>query len=428
MIVNTFPGGGEISTAHIRPHITATRDAVSRAEILGLLGQAGQLSRSEIAKRLGLGPATVTAQIRKLMTDGYVRELAADSRAGAGRPRVPVELIPDAAFVIGISVRPTSLLAVTMLIDGTITNAATVDFDPSEAVVSQFCAVVGAQRAALEHPQRVVAIGISVSGAVDQALSTVRISTTLNWQDFNLGAELQRQVNIPVFVSNDLFALATREVSFGLGHDKDDFLLLGLGYGVGLGIVNHRKVFGGSGGSSTEFGHMSVDPQGPLCVCGNRGCLQVYAGLAEMLRNSAIGEAEGTISALKAALATDTGELHAFLADIGHRLGRSVGGVVNLLGIGTIMVTGETTELWDALAGGFQRGLAESVLNFLRPLDITIKAWTDAEGAVGAAGLALHNAISLNVPLQTWPAHVPPEIQAHQQAPKTSAAESPHSI
>lgn len=379
---------------------------------MGLLGQTGQLSRSEIAKHLGLGPATVTAQIRKLVTDGYVRELPADTRAGAGRPRVPVELVPDAAFVIGISVRPTSLLVVTMLIDGTIANATTVEFDPSDAVVAQLYAVVGEQRAALEHPQRVVAIGISVSGAVDQALSTIRISATLNWQDFNLGGELQQQVNIPVFVSNDLFALATREVSFGLGHDKDDFLLLGLGYGVGLGIVNHRKVFGGSGGTSTEFGHMSVDPQGPLCVCGNRGCLQVYAGLAELLRNSPLGDGERTISSLKAGLATDTEDLHAFMADIGHRLGRSVGGVVNLLGIGTIMVTGETTELWDALTGGFQRGLKESVLSFLHPLDITIKAWTDAEGAVGAAGLALHNAISLNVPLQTRPAPTPPEIEA----------------
>ncbi|MDJ0318347.1 ROK family protein [Arthrobacter antibioticus] len=299
-----------------------------------------------------------------------------------------------------------------MLIDGTIANATTVEFDPSDAVVAQLYAVVGEQRAALEHPQRVVAIGISVSGAVDQALSTIRISATLNWQDFNLGGELQQQVNIPVFVSNDLFALATREVSFGLGHDKDDFLLLGLGYGVGLGIVNHRKVFGGSGGTSTEFGHMSVDPQGPLCVCGNRGCLQVYAGLAELLRNSPLGDGERTISSLKAGLATDTEDLHAFMADIGHRLGRSVGGVVNLLGIGTIMVTGETTELWDALTGGFQRGLKESVLSFLHPLDITIKAWTDAEGAVGAAGLALHNAISLNVPLQTRPAPTPPEIEA----------------
>lgn len=335
------------------------------------------------------------------MSDGYVRELAADARAGAGRPRVPVELIPDAALVIGISVTPTSLITVTMLIDGTIMNARSSAFNPVRDVVDQFETVVGDQRAAMKHPERVVAIGISVSGAVDQALSTVRISTTLNWQDFNLGALLQQAVNLPVFVSNDLFARSTREVSFGLGRNKDDFLLLGLGYGVGLGIVNHRKVFFGSGGSSTEFGHMSADPNGPLCVCGNYGCLQVYTGLDEILRNAPGTDAPRTICQLKSTLETGDPTLSHFMLDIGHRLGRSVGGVVNLLGIGTIIVTGETTSLWHELNEGFRQGLNETVLNFLLPLDITVKTWTKSEDAVGAAGLALHNAISLNVPLQS---------------------------
>ncbi|MHA7270710.1 ROK family protein [Arthrobacter sp. HLT1-20] len=390
-----------MSSTRVRPHTSPTRDAISRAEILGILGQVGQLSRSEIAKRLALGPATVTAQVRKLMTDGYVRELAADPRTGAGRPRVPVELVPEAAVVIGISVAPTSLLAVTMLIDGTIVGSETAAFDPAAAVLAQFKTVIETQRAALAFPERVVAVGISVSGAVDQALSTVRISTTLNWRDFNLGAELQHAVNLPVFVSNDLFAQSTREVSFGLGRNKDDFLLLGLGYGVGLGIVNRRRVFCGSGGSSTEFGHMSIDPNGPMCVCGNYGCLQVYAGLDELLRSAPNATGPQTLAQLQAALAHGSPELADFMADLGHRLGRSVGGVVNLLGIGTIIVAGETTSLWQELNTGFQRGLEETVLKFLLPLDITVKAWTESEDAVGAAGLALHNAISLNVPLHS---------------------------
>nr|WP_272946705.1 ROK family transcriptional regulator [Arthrobacter sp. ERGS1:01] len=367
--------------------------------MLGVLGQLGQLSRSEIAKRLGLGPATVTAQVRRLMTDGYVRELPSDARIGAGRPRVPVELIADSAVVIGMSVTPTSVMVVSMHIDGSVVDSRSTPFDPATDPLGQFKTMVLEQQAALDHPERVVAIGISVSGAVDQALSTVRISATLNWRDFNLGAQLQELINRPVFVSNDLFALSTREVSFGLGRNKDDFLLLGLGYGVGLGIVNRRKVFCGAGGASTEFGHMSTDPNGPLCVCGNRGCLQVYAGLNEVLR--AVPDAGGHLKLAELRQAADGGDpaVLAFLGDIGHRLGRSVGGVVNLLGIGTVIVSGQTTSLWPALNDGFRRGLDETVLKFLLPLDITVKAWTESEDAVGAAGLALHNAISLNVPL-----------------------------
>ncbi|MDJ0358168.1 ROK family transcriptional regulator [Paenarthrobacter sp. PH39-S1] len=388
-----------MSTAGIRPHMSPTRDAVSRAEIVGLLGQLGKLSRSEIAKKLNLGPATVTAQVRRLMSDGYVRELPADARAGAGRPRVPVELVAESAVIIGMSVTPTSVTIVSMLIDGTITDARTTSFDPSSNPLGQFKAMVIEQQSFMEHPERVVAIGISVSGAVDQALSTVRISATLNWRDFNLGTQLERSLNMPVFVSNDLFALSTREVSFGLGRNKDDFLLLGLGFGVGLGIVNHRKVFYGSTGSSTEFGHMSIDPDGPLCLCGNYGCLQVYAGLNEVIRTApATGEPKSLSGVLTASQAGDPTVL-AFLAETGHRVGRAVGGVVNLLGIGTIIVSGQTMSLWEYLDDGFRRGLDETVLKFLHPLDITVKSWTESEDAVGAAGLALHNAISLNVPL-----------------------------
>lgn len=375
---------------------------MSRAEILGLLGQSGKLSRSEIAKLLGLGPATVTSQIRKLISDGYVRELAVDARSGAGRPRVPVELVPDSAFVIGVSVTPTSLVSVTMLIDGTILNARSRIFDPSKHVVEQFTDVVNDQRSGLNHPERVIAVGISISGAVDQALATVRISTTLNWRDFDLGAQLQRAIGLPVFVSNDLFALSTREVSFGFGHDRDDFLLLGLGYGVGLGIVNRRRVFSGSGGSSTEFGHMAVQTNGPLCVCGNHGCLQVYAGLEELLRQASSSPAVSSLSQLQEQLrAGEDLQLAHFMEGVGHRIGRSVGGVVNLLGIGTIIVTGETTSLWPYICPGFKRGLEETVLNFLQPVEVTVKDWTEHEDAVGAAGLALHNAISLNKPLET---------------------------
>ncbi|MCU6480288.1 putative NBD/HSP70 family sugar kinase [Arthrobacter silviterrae] len=400
--------GTTITTSRIRPHQGATGDAVSRAEILGLLGQAGPLSRGEIARRLGLGPATVTAQVRRLMNDGYVRELPAGARTGAGRPRVPVELIADSATVIGMSVTPTSVMLVSMRIDGTVADSRAAAFNPSADPLGQLTAMVVAEQAAMEHPERVVAVGISVSGAVDQALSTVRISATLNWRDFSLGAQLQQAVGLPVFVANDLFALTTREVSFGLGRNKDDFLLLGLDYGVGLGIVNRRRVFSGSDGSSTEFGHMSVDPGGPLCVCGNHGCLQVYAGLNEVLDAAPAAAGRLSLAPLGAGRLSLAGLLRAaddgdpavvdFVAGVGQRLGRSVGGAVNLLGTATIIVTGQTTALWEHLDGGFRRGLDETVLKFLHPVDVTVKAWTESEDAVGAAGLALHNAISLNVP------------------------------
>jgi predicted NBD/HSP70 family sugar kinase len=257
-------------------------------------------------------------------------------------------------------------------------------------------AIVAEQMGSMTHPGRTVAVGISVSGAVDQNSSTVIISATLNWENFNLGQQLQKALDLPVFVSNDLFALATREISFGLGRRHDDFLLLGLGPGVGMGIVNRRSVFYGPGGASTEFGHMSVDPQGPRCVCGNRGCLQVYAGLKELLAAAPEVSQESTLEELAQQAGIPGSPTKSYLDRTGRMLGRSLGGTVNLLGISTIIVTGETTALWEHLRPGFEEGLQETVLRFHHPLTITVRDWTEAEGAIGAAGMALHNAVVLN--------------------------------
>ncbi|GGJ28453.1 ROK family transcriptional regulator [Paenarthrobacter histidinolovorans] len=385
-----------ISNTRQRPRPTPASEVISRAEILGLLAERGPLSRGEIAKQLGLGAATVTAQVRNLMAEGMVRDLPAGQSAGAGRPKVPVQLVPDAAVVIGLGITPRSVVVVSMLLDGEILASDVVPFNPDKEPVGQLAAVVTRQMQDMAHPGRTVAVGISVSGAVDENSSTVIISATLNWENFDLGQQLQQALDLPVFVSNDLFALATREISFGLGRRHDDFLLLGLGPGVGMGIVNRRSVFYGPGGASTEFGHMSVDPEGPRCVCGNRGCLQVYAGLKELLAAAPDPTPETTLDDLSARASVPGSPASSYLDRTGRMLGRSLGGTVNLLGISTIIVTGETTALWEHLRNGFEQGLQETVLRFHHPLTITVREWTEAEGAIGAAGMALHNAVVLN--------------------------------
>ncbi|WP_427016043.1 ROK family transcriptional regulator [Pseudarthrobacter sp. P1] len=395
------PPGVKREVAHIsdtrpRARTAPTGEAVSRAEILGLLAETGPLSRGEIAKQLGLGAATVTAQVRNLMAEGLVRDLPAGQSAGAGRPKVPVELVSDAAVVLGLGIGPHAVVAVAMLIDGQILASRTIPFAPEADPVGQLAAIVAGQMQDLAHPERTVAVGVSVSGAVDQNSSTVIISATLDWENFDLGQQLQEALDLPVFVSNDLFASATREISFGLGRKHDDFLLLGLGPGVGMGIVSRRSVFYGPDGASTEFGHMSVDPAGPRCVCGNSGCLQVYAGLKELLAGAPEPGGAPTLEELSRQAGNPGSAAGVYLARTGRMLGRSLGGVVNLLGIATIIVTGETTALWEHLRPGFEAGLQETVLRFHHPLNITVKEWTEAESAIGAAGMALHNAISLN--------------------------------
>ncbi|MGW1551817.1 ROK family protein, partial [Streptomyces sp. NPDC002346] len=145
---------------------------------------------------------------------------------------------------------------------------------------------------ARRHTTPIRGIGIAVPGMVDPATGLVRLSAITDWRDLPLGAELGRALPVPLLVDNDLRSSTTAEGLFGMGRDHDDFLVLGIGDGLGMGVVLERRVQRGANGFSGEFGHLPVDPAGPRCNCGNGGCLQALVGqtaLFERARRAGVG-------------------------------------------------------------------------------------------------------------------------------------------
>jgi predicted NBD/HSP70 family sugar kinase len=128
--------------------------------------------------------------------------------------------------------------------------------------------------------------GIAAEGRVDSPL--------LGWAGFALGDDLQDALGVPVLVDNDVNTLAVAERLYGRGHDIADFVTVTVGSGIGLGIVIDGEVHRGARGGAGEFGHVCVDPDGPLCGCGNRGCLEALVGDAGLV---ARGRAAGILGA-----------------------------------------------------------------------------------------------------------------------------------
>lgn len=369
-----------------------SHDSDTRANILGLLAT-GPRSRAEIATSLGLSPATVTTQTRRLVREGLMRELPGIPQ-GAGRPKIPLELIPSALNVVGISVSTHELVVVTTGLDGALMRNRTVAFDPERDPIPQLAAACAEEiKANKTRPGPTAAVGISISGAVDSTNSTVLLSATLGWQGLELGRTLGAQLGIPVFVENDMASAATSELNFGIGRFYRSFLLLGLGDGIGLGIVHNRKVFQGADGASTEFGHMPVSTDGRRCRCGNYGCIQAYAGLDELLSAAPVGV--GSLSELRVLAGEGNGGIREYLSATGELLGRSIGSVVNLLGIRNLLVAGESAVLWHFLEGGFKKGSTQTLLPHTAPLHIEVRPWLMNNPAVGAANLALHKMLGL---------------------------------
>ncbi len=220
-----------------------------RITILEALRVGSPASRTELAERTGLSPATVSRAVGRLRADGFVREVGS-APAAVGRPPRLVELRPDAAFVVGIDAGGTMLRAVLADLEGMIRGrAARPASDPSDrdAIVADLARLVGDAAGAVPGGT-ILAAAAGISGIVDHAAGTVLLSPDLPGLDgAPVGALLEAAAGLPVAVDNDDLLAAVGEAAAGAAAGCTDVAFLSLGYGLGAGlIVGGRPVRGAS--------------------------------------------------------------------------------------------------------------------------------------------------------------------------------------
>jgi glucokinase len=122
------------------------------------------------------------------------------------------------------------------------------------------------------------AAGVGMAGQIDSKTGDVNFAPNLRWSNFPLGSELEKKLQIPVKVTNDVRAAAWGEWLYGAGRGSKDLICLFVGTGIGAGIVSDGNMLIGNNNAAGEVGHMTIDLNGPLCSCGNRGCFEAFAG------------------------------------------------------------------------------------------------------------------------------------------------------
>ena len=367
-----------------------TRD-LNRAAILRLIGLAGPIARTSIAKRLGLSPATVTSITRELIESGIVRT-ADRAPSRGGRPALLLEIVSRSAHAFGVKIAPDHLVGVVVDLDGDVIEqfearldlTAAHGFDAAAAVL-RGCL----DEAAAETP--LLGVGLGVPGVVDSSSGRVT-SPLIGWSDFALRDALQQELGIAVLVDNDVNTLATAERLYGRGRDVEDFITLTLGRGVGLGIVANGDIYHGHGGGAGEFGHVTAVVDGPVCSCGKRGCLEAVIGDPALV---AIARGDGTIgkrhgiAALRRQADAGDADARAIFAEAATVLGQAVANLVNVLSPKLILVSGEGAQAWAHYEEAFGRSLQTHVFPPLRGVTVEVDPWDDAKWAVGAASLVL---------------------------------------
>lgn len=372
----------------IRPQ---ARTDVNRSAILAHLGAHGPASRADLARALAVSPALMTQLTKDLIAEGLLLELEHSPSQG-GRPARMLGLVSTAGRAVGVKVVADHVAFVEVGIDGTMVRSASEPFDASASTVLADLTMLLRRFIGGGGSAPLLGIGVGVPGSVDRQGNGLVDSTQLGWHQVPLGATLRRELALPVIVENNVNALAIAERLYGVGRQYENFLVVTIGTGVGAGIVVDGVVLRGSAGGSGEIGHIPVADDGPLCSCGNHGCLESFIGEASLVRvardRGVIGQQSG-ISALRAAADADDAEATRIFSEAGHLLGRTLAGIVHTLDPEIVIVLGEGTAAWKHWSYGFEPALRSSLIPSRRGVAVAVETWQDESWAQGAAALVL---------------------------------------
>jgi len=260
--------------------------------VLRLIHANRNISRIELSKQTCLSAASITAIVQNLMDRGLVVESGHNSSA-LGRKPVSLSLRDDAGFLVGVDLGSFYTRIVVTNIRGALVykqESETGMQDGRDLVLSRTLTKIhkaiddsGTQKNAFKG------IGIGHSGVIDVSkglvLSFPRPGQMTEWKNVPLRDILEREFDVPCLLEDSVRAIATAEKHFGLGAGLNDFIYVDVGMGIGAAIFLDGKLYRGPGGSAVEFGHMTVDEHGPLCCCGNYGCLETLASCGAIIQS-----------------------------------------------------------------------------------------------------------------------------------------------
>jgi predicted NBD/HSP70 family sugar kinase len=367
------------------------RTDINRSAILAHLGAQGPASRADLARMLGVSPAQVTQLSRELIADGLVQELE-NSPSQGGRPGRLLGVVSTAIRAIGVKVVVDHVAFVEVGVDGAVTRSGAEPFDAlSNMAITNLIAIL---RRFIDggSDTPLLGIGVGIPGTVNEQDAGVVDSTQLGWNQVPLGAALRQAFALPVVIDNNVNALSMAERLFGLGRNYQNFLVVTVGTGVGGGIVAGGAVLRGSAGGAGDLGHIPVSADGPVCQCGNRGCLEAFIGEQTLVREAReqniIGEHAG-IQALKKAADSGDEAAQKIFGQAGEYLGRALAGTVNILDPEVVVLLGEGAAAWSHWSYGFEPAFRGSLVPGKRGVSVVLEPWQDDGWAQGAAALVL---------------------------------------
>ena len=262
----------------------------TRGMVLDLIRAARTISRIELATTTGLTPPTISEVVRDLMTDGLVIEAGRGASTGGKRPTL-LRLNPPARYSVGVQLeRNTCVIVVVDLAGRQVARTSfpgTAQMPPEQALPFLATQVNATLDAAAVDRDRVLGVGLVSYGPQDRHAGLLLTpQPTEEWGDYPVAPRLAEILGMPVLLDNDAAAAAIGEYWIGTVDPRSTYGCIYMATGIGGGVVVAGEVYRGSSSNSVEVGHISINVHGDECPCGNRGCLENYAGPAAVVRQA----------------------------------------------------------------------------------------------------------------------------------------------
>ncbi len=372
----------------------STRE-LNRLRVVDALRHAGTASRSDLARTTGLSRTTIASLVSDLQDRGLIVEQASERGQSAGRGRPPVLLRLDAAAgsALGIDFGHRHVRVAVADLSSAVLAERYLELDVDEAPEESLDAAAELATEVLTEagvdPARVIGAGVALAAPIDSHKGVMGSTVLPGWAGIQAGDELARRLEIPVELDNDANLGALAEVSFGAGRGLRDVVYVMMSSGIGAGLVLGGRLHHGASGIAGELGHIQVLPEGAVCRCGSRGCLETVAATGPLL--SLLRPTHGadlTLHGLLELVAGGDLPARRVVGDAGRAVGRAVADLCNYLNPAAIVVGGDLSPAGEPLLDGIREAIDRYALPGAAA-SVEVKAGVLAERAEVLGALAL---------------------------------------
>lgn len=356
----------------------------NRKNILRHLRRA-PMSRAELARLTGLSRANITLIAEEMLQAGYLRELPPQS-VGRGRSAIPLALRPGSMYALGVQISRNGYSVGLVDLAGQVLaeRAIPESRDTINAIVDNLESM-----SRLVDRKDILGIGVTSPGPLDRATGEILNPPRFaRWHSVRIGSILEEALNLKTYLEQDVRALSMRQVAMGAAQS---FMLLSVDDSIGAGLVTNGRLAGMTRHFTGELGHTTIHFDGRLCECGNRGCLETYAGVNRLLEGSEFTSWQSLIDHVDQDL-----EARRLLDLEASYLSAGILNLLNLVPVDTVLLTGEIVYGSELLASRIRREIeAKALFRRKNPIKVRTAMQENHAAVMAAAEIVFHEHLTI---------------------------------